>query len=105
MPHLRFRGFDESILEQYAPSLLPALAGVFGCPEDWISLEVVVTRYITRDAVPMVEVLWFPRDRETQDRVAKTLYEAALTWVHPAPIVVFLPVAKTDYYEDGKSFG
>lgn len=104
MPHLRFRGFDEAILDQYAHSLIPALSGATGCPESWITIESVPTRFLTRPAAPMVEIVWFAREQAVQDEVARILYEAALAWVHPEPVVVFIPVAKKDYYEDGKNF-
>jgi hypothetical protein len=104
MPHLRFRAFDEAILEQYAASLIPTLATAISCPESWITIEVVATRFLTTPAQPMVEVVWFPRVQSVQDEVARILYEAAVAWVHPEPIVVFIPVAKKDYYEDGKNF-
>lgn len=104
MPHLRFRGFDEAILDQYAPSLIPTLAAAIGCPEVWITIESVPTRFLTVPQQPMVEVVWFPRMQSVQDEVARILYEAAISWVHPEPVVIFIPVAKKDYYEDGKNF-
>ncbi len=104
MPHLRFRGFDEAILEQYLPTLLPSLASLISCPEDWITVESVPTRFLTQPATPMVEVVWFAREQSVQDAVARALHEAALTWVHPPPVVIFTPVATANYYENGKNF-
>jgi hypothetical protein len=104
MPHLRFRGFDEAILSQYARSLIPALAATISCPESWITIESVPSHFLTQPPSPMVEIVWFQRVQTVQDAVAKILYEAAITWVHPEPVVVFIPVAKKDYYEDGKNY-
>lgn len=106
MPHIRFRGFeDEYTLEENAPALLARLAGIIGCPEDWITMEIVATRFITRPAVPMVEVLWFPRDKPVRDKVALIFCENETSGGRPAPVVIFMPIAPGDYYEDGRAFG
>lgn len=104
MPHLRFRGFDESALAARAPALPPELAAIIGCPADWITLECVATRFLAGPAAPMIEVLWFPRENSVRDALARALREAALAWGGPAPAIVFIPLAKADYYEDGKNF-
>ena len=105
MPHIRYRGFeDEYAVEEYAPALVGRLAGIIGCPADWITMEIVTTRFLTRPAAPMVEVLWFPREKTVQDLVAETLCRPETQARRQTPVVVFIPIDKGDYYEDGKAF-
>lgn len=104
MPHLRFRGFDEDTLERQVPALTARLAGLFGCPGDWITVEGVATRFLTRPAQPMVEVVWFERGPAVRDAVAAALHETAPGEGRPSPVVIFTPVAPNNYYENGKNF-
>lgn len=104
MPHLRFRGFDEAALEKAVPALIPRLAGILGCPEDWLTAEIVATRFLTPPGAPMVEVLWFARPDAVRDLFAAALVAPETEAGRPAPTVVFLPLGKGDYYEDGKNF-
>lgn len=99
MPHLRFRGFDPARLETFAPSLPAPLAELFGCPEDWITLEAETSRFLAGPPSPMIEITWFQRENSVRDAVAALLYRAA-----PDAAVVFRPVSKGDYYENGKNF-
>lgn len=104
MPHLRFRGFDEDTLERQVPALTARLAAIFGCPGDWITVESVATRFLTRPAQPMVEIVWFDRSPAVRDAVAAALHETAPGEGLPAPVVIFTPVAPNNYYENGKNF-
>lgn len=102
MPHLRFRGLDSPAIREPLHPVLEQLAAIIGCPQDWLTAEEIATRYHTPSA-PMIEVLWFARGREVQDKVA-TVLATAYTKDGVAPVVVFLPVDKENYYEDGRSF-
>lgn len=103
MPHLRFYGFDDTLPGEQFLALIPRLAEIIACPEDWITLEIPATRFLTPPA-PMVEVLWFPRGWETQDRAAAFLNEEITRWSGASPTVVFFPLEKENYYEDGRHF-
>lgn len=104
MPHLRFRGFEEIVLRENALGLLPALAEKIGCPEDWFTMEIVATSYLTQPPLPMIEVLWFTRGQEVQDQVATLLDEAAKGWGSASPTLLFHPLEKENYYEEGRHF-
>lgn len=99
MPHLRFRGFDEARLDTLAPTLPAPLAALFSCPEDWITLEAEASRFLAGPPSPMIEVTWFARENAVRDAVAGLLFRVA-----PDAAVVFRPVTKGDYYENGKNF-
>ena len=104
MPHVRFRGFDDALLEKHAPALVAPLAQAIDCPEDWITLESVATRYLTQPPLAMVEVLWFSRGQEVQDAVATLLDREVKAWAGISPTVVFQALEKENYYEDGQHF-
>ncbi len=102
MPHLRFRGFDEAKTEAATAALLPELSKIIGCPEDWFSAECVHTRFLTKPALPTVEVVWFARDQSVQDAAARAIHEATRAAGETAAVVMFIPVSKSDYYENGE---
>ena len=104
MPHLRFRGCDEAALESLIPGLLPRLAEGFACPEDWITVECVATRFLTRPVAPFLEILWFERGQEVRDAIVARVVEAFAGHGLGVPTVVFLALEKTAYYEDGRHF-
>jgi len=102
MPHLRFRGVADAALDAPFAALMRTLPEAFDCPPDWISAELVATTFLTPVA-PMTEILWFERGAGTRDRVA-TLVTDAFRAAGVAMTVVFVPLAKEHYYEDGRRF-
>lgn len=104
MPHLRIRGMDSSLLEKNASALVAPLARIIDCPEDWITIEEMATRYLTQPPVVMIEVLWFSRGQEVQDAAAGLLTREVQAWAGVSPTVVFYPLEKANYYEDGAHF-
>lgn len=107
MPHIRFRGIPAPFVQAISTDLPALLSEAVGCPEDWFTFEYVPTTfYFGGDVVQgpaFVEVLWFARDEDCRDRVAAILTEA----VTPAAgdedaCVVFMPLEKGDYYENGE---
>lgn len=104
MPHLRIRGLDSALVDKRACELVAPLAGIIDCPEDWITIEEVATRYLTRPPLPMIEVLWFSRGPEVRDAVAACIDSAVKAWAGVSPTVVFYPLAQADYYEEGGHF-
>lgn len=104
MPHLRFRGFEESVLKEKALELLPSLAEKIDCPEDWFTMEIVATNFLTLPPMPMIEILWFARGQDVQDQVAALLDGAVKGWGLASPTLLFLPLEKENYYEEGRHF-
>lgn len=56
------------------------------------------------EVVPFVEVAWFDRGLEVQDRVAEALTRHLKEAGCAAPDVVFLKLERRAYYEDGQHF-
>ncbi|QLY24350.1 DUF1904 domain-containing protein [Bdellovibrio sp. KM01] len=109
MPHLRFRGMKEEHVSELSQSLVKDLAQSIETSEDNFSFELIQTQYFSKGnrggAYPFVEVLWFQRSQEIQDKSAKIITEKIKKLCPQDDIaVVFVPLAKNSYYENGEHF-
>lgn len=109
MPHLRFRGVNEQQVAELSNSLVKDLATTIETTEDNFSFELIGTQFFSRGqkggAYPFVEVLWFQRSQEIQDAAAKIITEKVkLLCPHDDVAVIFVPLAKNSYYENGTHF-
>ncbi|WP_076411463.1 DUF1904 domain-containing protein [Shewanella sp. UCD-KL12] len=110
MPHIRMRGLPESVVAKLSHTLLEQLADLCqvnaqGFTLDWIpslsyrdgNLDLSTTQ---------VEVLWFPKDPETHDKVEQAIRDAIST-AYPELqhlAVMFRELNPACYYRDGKHF-
>ncbi|EGR1836529.1 DUF1904 domain-containing protein [Vibrio cholerae] len=107
MPHLRFRAVEAYIVESLVPTLLNELSSLLSSPRNAFTFELINTQYFTEGEVyPMVEILWFEREQQTQDRVAQMITEQMrqLLGADSHVAVVFIPLQRTAYYLDGQHF-
>jgi hypothetical protein len=113
MPHIRIRGVKQEAVANISRTLLHALASLCGNNEASYSLEwLPSTNYRDGQLVsstPMVEVLWFPRDQETQQAVEACvrhalLAETRLTEKIEHLIVMFIELEPQAYYRNGQHF-
>ncbi|MEG2588053.1 MAG: DUF1904 family protein, partial [Cetobacterium sp.] len=74
MPHLKFRGIDKNILIENSKELIDGLTALIKCDRTWFTIEHSETEYIFDGAIVdgyiFVDVQWFDRGQETQDKVA-----------------------------------
>ncbi|MDM8311003.1 MULTISPECIES: DUF1904 domain-containing protein [Clostridium] len=108
MPQLKFRGIKEDSILTLSTPLVDRLQEVLACPRDYFTIEVMNSTFVSQgkitDGYPLVEVAWFDRGQETQDKVAKIITEE-LKNVGYAPSDIFFTILKESaYYEDGKHF-
>jgi len=109
MPHIRMRFQSEEILCRLSRDLLPELALITGTPLAHFTLEGIESQCYSGGARSQgdafCEVLWFDRGQEMQDRVARKITEALKKESSGADVVVvFTPLAKSSYYENGEHF-
>lgn len=109
MPHIRIRALEESVVKDLSKTLPNALAKVMQTTEDNFSFEKIATQFfamgIPTEGDPLIEVFWFDRGQEVQDRCAEIIYQAVDKLVQkPYVSVVFMPLPQTNYYENGKHF-
>jgi hypothetical protein len=113
MPHIRIRGLKQETVASLSRTLLHALASLCGNNETSYSLEwLPSTNYRDGQLVPstpMVEVLWFPRNKETQQAVEACIRhaifaETRLTQQIEQLIVMFIELEPQAYYRNGQHF-
>ncbi len=109
MPHIRVRGMSEEHVAHLSQSLPQDLAPAMETSEDNFSIEWIASQYFSKGqrggAYPFVEVLWFQRSQEIQDKSAKIITDKIKQLSPQDDIaVVFVPLAKNSYYENGEHF-
>lgn len=108
MPFIRFRGISVEEVKCISKELIDNLQGIINCPRNYIFLEVenIVSIYDGDiiDTPPFVEVSWFGRDQDTQDKAAKEITRAVESLGRSNVDVVFLIYKEESYYENGVHF-
>ncbi|OQX38717.1 MAG: hypothetical protein B0D91_03285 [Oceanospirillales bacterium LUC14_002_19_P2] len=90
--------------------LVDSLSELVGCPQDHFTLEHIPSTFIVDGAedagYPFVEMLWFAREPEVQDKVASCLTQMIrrVTDDNTDIAVVFHKLVEQDYYENGEHF-
>lgn len=109
MPHLRFRALNQEQTQKLSQDLLPELAQIVNTAEDNFTFELVDTQFFykgkTTESFPFVEVFWFERPQEVQDKVATFITDKVKSFSKADDVVVvFTELKKSSYYENGKHF-
>ncbi|WP_413288153.1 DUF1904 domain-containing protein [Bdellovibrio sp. HCB337] len=109
MPHIRFRALQSQQVRQLSQELSPVLASAIQTSEDNFTFELIQTQFFSQGqettSYPFVEVLWFARSQDVQDRCALIITEKVKTLTKAEDVVVvFSTLEKTAYYENGKHF-
>jgi len=109
MPHIRIRATSEENVGKLSKELTPILAKETETPENYFTYEYVHTSFYSEGSKNpgdvFVEVLWFDRGQNIQDKVAGVITKAVHDLHGPGDIVVvFTPLAKECYYENGQHF-
>ena len=108
MPILRFHAVDATSICKQSEKLVCELAKTLDCTSDLITLEVIDSSSITNGQVthgyPVIEVLWFDRGQAIQDAAAKCITKYVMAMGHPESDIIFTPLIKSNYYENGEHF-
>ena len=108
MPILRFHAIDLKPIAEQSELLVADLSETLACSPELITLEVIHSTFITGGKVvegyPVVEVSWFDRGQAVQDAAAACITKHVRAMGHPEVDVIFAPLAKTGYYENGEHF-
>ena len=109
MPHIRIRSLSEKVVSQLSEVLPAALAPIMETTSDNFSIELVTSTFFKDgqrvDGDPMIEVLWFERSDEIKNASAVKITELVRKQVSSEYIsVVFLPLPKPNYFENGQHF-
>lgn len=111
MPHLLIRGIGPERIRAVAGPLTEELAAVCECPADYFMLECLHTTAVSPDgelvsSYPFIEVAWFDRGLEAQDRFARAVDRHVRQALGlPELEIAFRVYRERDYYANGESFG
>ncbi|NMH63842.1 DUF1904 domain-containing protein [Shewanella salipaludis] len=110
MPHIRMRGLPEEAVAGISRHLLDELASLCGAKAENFTLEWIPSRSYRHGELELgftqVEVLWFPKDRQTHHRVEQVIRQA-VGRAHPGLerlAVMFVTLDPSAYYRDGQHF-
>lgn len=109
MPHIRVRAVAKEKVQELSRTLIPDLSKALSSPEDNFTLEAIHSDFYVggkpNAAYPFVEVLWFERPQELQDKAAVLITNQLKVLTAAADIVVvFRVLDKKSYYENGSHF-
>lgn len=108
MPALKFKGIKEEKLIKISKDIIDELEEAIECPRDYFTMEIIQSKFIfdqqVVDGYPFVEVQWFDRGQEIQDKVAKIITEYIMSIGYRNVDVIFNCLDKNKYYENGKHF-
>lgn len=109
MPQFLFRNIEAETVRRLSTEMTDALERILACPRDYITLECLTTTSVRDGAFvageAMVQVFWFDRGQTVQDQVARAVNEPLAAEGYQPLDIVFFPLAKTAYYENGQHFG
>ena len=108
MPQINIRGIEVSDVRLISKQLIDKLCDITGTNRDSFTIEVIESTSIfdgnVVDNYPFIEVCWFDRGLEIQDKVAKaitdTIYKLGISELD----LFFTYLEKRNYYYNGKHF-
>ena len=108
MPHLRFRSIKEEDVSKLSKELPKKLAEAMNTTVDNFTFELISTTYFQdgspTKSYPFVEILWFDRGQETQDKSALVITGELKKISQEDIVLVFTSLEKNKYYENGTHF-
>lgn len=108
MPALKFKSIDAKKALKISKELTDELQELIQCPRDYFSIEVTQSKYIMDGKFvggpQMVDVLWFDRGQEVQDKAAKIITKHIKSIGYNSVDVVFHALDEKKYYENGEHF-
>lgn len=106
MPQVTFKGLEEAQVQNLSKTLAPKLSKLLDTPEDWFSFEYSPTiAYVLGEkaqGVAAVDVTWFDRGQEMQDKTALLIHQTLLDLGYQEPTLMFHLLKKEEFYENGQ---
>lgn len=108
MPALKFKAINVEKICAVSKQLVDELEELLQCPRNYFSLEAVQSIYINdgkfTEGNPVVEVSWFDRGQEIQDKAAGIITKYVKLSGCSDVDVIFIKLDKVCYYENGEHF-
>lgn len=107
MPMIKIKGIPQEEVIKESKELIDSLVEIIKCPRDYFTIELINNTFIMDGEVveppTIVEVAWFDRGQEVQDKVAKAI-KSHLKKDRPCLDVIFQGLENRCYYENGEHF-
>lgn len=108
MPLLRIRAMEAKKICTISKSMVDELQQLLECPRDYFQLEVIHSTFIRDgefiDGSPVIEVSWFDRGQDIQDKTAKIITKYIQSIGYNNIDVIFTALEESKYYENGSHF-
>lgn len=110
MPHFRFRAVEPQTVQALSKPLTDELQSLMDCPREDFTFEYIYTTFFhegeVSTAYPFVEVLWFDRGQNVQDKVAKIVTQQVRgIWGEDIDVaVIFTSLSPKAYYDNGEYY-
>lgn len=109
MPQIKIRGIHENDICKISEKMIDNLVEAVKCPRDYFEIECIKSVAIRHgkisDVYPFVEVAWFDRGQEVQDKVANIITKSIREELNINNIdLAFTIFEKEKYYENGEHF-
>lgn len=108
MPSLKLKSIETKKACSISTALIDELQELLQCPRDYFNIEVVQSIFIKdgefTEGYPMVEVSWFDRGQEIQDKAAKIITKYINSIGYENVDVIFHTLEESRYYENGEHF-
>jgi len=108
MPRVKITGLEIEKVKVISKEMVDELHKIIDCPRDYFILECVNSAYVMDGEIvttyPFVEVAWFDRGQEIQDKVAKSITKHVQGAGSPNVDVIFTVLQENKYYENGEHF-
>jgi len=108
MPQLKIRGVEVEKICSFSKNLIDELETIINCPRSYFTIEHISSTFIADGSVskayPFVEISWFDRGQDVQDKTAVAVTKAVLGAGYENVDVIFSALKENDYYENGSHF-
>lgn len=108
MPIIKLKGLGVKQSLKLSKELIDELEEIIKCPRDYFNLLLETPIHISDgeivDGYPVIEVLWFDRGQDVQDKVAKSITKHVKLVGYENADIIFHQLKKENYYENGEHF-
>jgi phenylpyruvate tautomerase PptA (4-oxalocrotonate tautomerase family) len=108
MPQLKIRGVEVEKICSFSKNLIGELETIINCPRSYFTIEHISSTFIADGSVskayPFVEISWFDRGQDVQDKTAVAVTKAVQGAGYENVDVIFSALKENDYYENGCHF-
>lgn len=106
MPALKLKSIDPKKAITISKILIDELQETIKCPRDYFTIELIQSKFIIDggyvEGPQVVEISWFDRGQETQDKVAKIITKHINSIGYENVDIIFHILEKSRYYENGE---